>query len=68
MGVTNNEFKELIEAVDRALRQFESRPSEPGFDQEIYDELRRVREILVRDRRDQRDPNLLRDSGSSASV
>jgi hypothetical protein len=68
MGITNNEFIELIEALDRALRQFESRPTERGFDLEIYNELRRVREILVRDRRDQHDPNLLKDRGSSGSA
>lgn len=64
MSINEKEYKELLEAVERSLRHFESRPSDPGFDQEVYDELRRIRETLLRDCRDQRDPNIPRDSRS----
>ncbi|MDB6113581.1 MAG: hypothetical protein JWQ62_526 [Lacunisphaera sp.] len=64
MSVDDKEFKELLTAVEQSLRHFESRPAEPGFDQEIYDELRRVRESLLRARRDKHDPNVKRDSHS----
>ena len=64
MSVDDKEFKELLAAIEQSLRHFESRPVEPGFDQEIYDELRRVRESLLRARRDKLDPNVKRDSHS----
>lgn len=62
MSADDKEFQELLGAVEASLRHFESRPLEAGFDQEVYDELRRVRESLVRSRRDKLDPNLNRDS------
>ena len=64
MSVDDQEFKELLEAVELSLRHFESRPIESGFDQEVYDELRRVRESLIRAHRDKFDPNIKRDSRS----
>jgi hypothetical protein len=64
MSVDDQEFRELLEAVEQSLRHFESRPIESGFDQEVYDELRRVRESLLRAHRDQHDSNLRRDSRS----
>lgn len=64
MSVNNRDFRDLLMATERALRHFESRPPEAGFDREVYDELRRVREMLVRGRRDLHDPNLKRKTGS----
>lgn len=64
MSIDDQEFKELLEAVEQSLRHFESRPIEPGFDQEVYDELKRVRESLIRAHRDNLDPNIQRDSRS----
>jgi len=64
MSINQNQFRDLLAAVDRALAHFEARPAEPGFDREVYDELRRVRETLQRGRRDQRDPNLKQGSPS----
>ena len=64
MNVDDKEFQELLGAVEASLRHFETRPIESGFDQEVYDELRRVRESLLRSRRDKLDPNVNRDSPS----
>jgi hypothetical protein len=64
MSVDESEFRILLGAVERALRHFGGRPTEAGFDQEVYDELRRVRETLLRGQRDGRDPNVARDSHS----
>lgn len=64
MSLDDQEFKELLDAVEQSLRHFESRPIESGFDQEVYDELRKVRESLIRARRDAFDPNIKRDSRS----
>lgn len=58
MSVNEAQFTALLTSIEQALRHFETRPAEPGFDQEVYDELRRVRETLLRGRRDARDPNL----------
>ena len=66
-SINEEEYKNLLVAVDRALWHFEARPVESGFDQEVYDELRRVRETLLRGRRDQNDPNIKRDSKSPTS-
>jgi hypothetical protein len=59
-----SEYQALLGAIDKALAQFEAKPTEPGFDLEIYDELRRVREAVVRASRDLRDTNIRRDSKS----
>jgi hypothetical protein len=64
MGMTQAEYQALVGAIDKALAQFEGKPSEPGFDLEIYDELRRVREAVLRAGRDLRDVNIRRDSKS----
>ena len=42
MSIDDNEFKVLFDAVERALRHFETPPSEPGVDREVYEELRRL--------------------------
>ena len=64
MNVNQKEFEELLATIDRSLALFGGRPMEPGFDLEIYEELRRVRETLIRARRDMRDKNIRRDSKS----
>jgi hypothetical protein len=64
MNVNQQEFQELLSAIDKSLSQFGAIPSEPGFDLTIYEELRRVRETLIRARRDMRDKNIRRDSKS----
>ncbi len=64
MSVDDKEYQELLNAIDQSLRHFEARPIESGFDQEVYDELRRVRESLVRAHRDKHDVNIKRDSRS----
>ncbi len=50
--------------IDRSLAIFGEKPIEPGFDFEVYEELRKVRETLIRARRDMRDKNVPRDSKS----
>jgi hypothetical protein len=62
--VNQEEFKILLEAIDRSLALFGEKPVEPGFDFDVYEELRRARETLVRARRDLRDRNIKRDSKS----
>lgn len=58
MCVNQQEFDELVSALDRSLAIFGERPPEPGFDQAVFEELRRIRETLIRARRDLKDPNL----------
>jgi hypothetical protein len=65
MNVNEQEFKELLSAIDRSLSLFGENPPEPGFDRDIYEELRRVRETLIRARRDLRDTNMLRRDSKS---
>ena len=51
MSVNQQEFENLIAALDRSLALFAEKPVEPGFDQEVYDELRRLaRAYLARER------------------
>ena len=64
MCVNQQEFEELLSAIDRSLSLFGDKPVEPGFDLDVYEELRRVRETLIRARRDLRDTNIKRDSKS----
>lgn len=64
MCVNQQEFEELLAALDRSLAVFGEKPTDPGFDLEVYEELRRVRETLIRARRDMRDKNVKRDSKS----
>lgn len=60
--VNPDNFQALMKAIEKALAQFPERPSEPGFDLEIYEKLRRVREAMIRAQRDLRDTNIPRDS------
>ena len=60
--VNPENFQALMKAIEKALGQFPEAPSEPGFDLEVYEELRRVREALIRAQRDLRDTNIRRDS------
>lgn len=64
MSVNQKELQEILAAIDRSLELFGEKPAEPGFDLEVYDELRRVRETLIRAHRDTRDKNIKRDSKS----
>ncbi len=64
MSVNQQEFEDLLNSLDRSLALFGERPTEPGFDLEVYQELLRVRETLIRARRDMRDKNIKRDSKS----
>lgn len=58
MCVNQKEFDELLSALDRSLAIFGDKPTEPGFDLAVYEELKRVRETLIRARRDMQDPNV----------
>jgi hypothetical protein len=63
--VDEKDYREVLQALDRALMQFGERPTEAGFDTAIYDELRKARETLIRAQRDLRDPKVKkRDSRS----
>lgn len=64
VNVNQKEFQDLLAAIDKSLSLFSERPPEPGFDLEVYEELRRVRETLIRAHRDLRDKNIPRDSKS----
>jgi hypothetical protein len=64
VNVNSQEFRALLAAIDRSLSLFGEKPLEPGFDREVYEELRRVRESLIRAHRDMRDKNIPRDSRS----
>jgi hypothetical protein len=62
--VNPQEFQDLLAAIDKSLAFFDEKPPGPGFDHEVYDELRRARETLIRAQRDLRDKNIPRDSRS----
>jgi hypothetical protein len=62
--VEDNDYREILRALDRALTQFGERPTEAGFDISVYDELRKARETLIRAQRDLRDPKVKKDSRS----
>jgi hypothetical protein len=64
MSVTQPKYQEVIATLDKALARFQGPPLEEGFDLEIYEELRRIREILIRAERDLRDKNVPSDSRS----
>lgn len=64
MSVTQQEYQELLSGVNKALARFGGKPAEEGFDLEIYQELWRVRETIIRAQRDLRDKNVPRDSRS----
>lgn len=64
MSVTKLEYQELIEKIDQALARFGSRPPMGGVEEKMYEEVRRVRETLLRALRDLRDKNIPRDSKS----
>jgi hypothetical protein len=61
MSLSDREFKEFLDAIDRTLAAFGGRPAEPGVDLELYYELRRIRETMIRARRDVGDSNVRRD-------
>lgn len=60
MSLSDQEFKEFIEAIDRSIAHFGGRPAEPGVDLALYEDLRKIREAMVRARRDYQDPNVTR--------
>jgi hypothetical protein len=64
MNVNPQEFRELMAALDKSLAHFGDTLPESGFDLEVYEELRRVRETLIRAHRDMHDKNIPRDSKS----
>lgn len=64
ISVTQQEYKQLLGALDLALSQFGCKPTEEGFELEVYEELRKVRETVIRAHRDLRDRNIPRDSRS----
>lgn len=69
MCVNQKEFDELVGALDRSLAIFGERPPEPGFDQTVFEELRRVRETLIRARWDlKEDPNLRQKKDSKSPM
>jgi hypothetical protein len=41
------------------------RPAEPGIDLDLYNDLRRIRETMIRLRRDLQDPNVIQPPGSN---
>lgn len=59
MSLSDREFQEFLDALDRSIGQFGGRPTEPGVDMELYNELLRIRETMIRMRRDLQDPNVI---------
>lgn len=64
MIVNQQEFRDLLAAIDKSLAHFGDTRPDSGFDLEVYEELRRVRETLIRAHRDLHDKNIPRDSKS----
>jgi hypothetical protein len=52
--VDEQEYREILQSLDRALTLFSEKPTEPGFDLHLYEEIRRARETLIRSQRDWR--------------
>ena len=59
MSLSDREFQEFLDALDRSIARFGGRPAEPGVDLELYCELCRIRETMIRLRRDLQDPNVI---------
>jgi hypothetical protein len=59
MSLSEPEFQEFLAAIDRSISHFGGRPSEPGADLQLYEALQRIREAMIRARRDFRDPNIV---------
>jgi hypothetical protein len=55
--VEETEYREVLESLDRALTQFADKPVDAGFDLNLYEEIRRARETLIRAQRDWRAKN-----------
>jgi hypothetical protein len=65
MSLSDREYQEFIDALDRSIAQFGMRPAEPGIDLDLYNDLRRIRETMIRLRRDLQDPNVIQPPGSN---
>lgn len=59
MSLSDREFQEFLEALEHSIASFGGQPLEPGVDRDLYDELRRIRETMIRARRDLQDPNII---------
>lgn len=58
MSLSEQEYQEFLAMIDQSIAKFGGRPPTPGVDQNLYDELRRIREAMIRLRRDLEDPNV----------
>jgi len=58
MSLSDQEFEEFLAMIDQSIAKFGGRPANPGIDLDLYNELRRIRETMIRLRRDIGDPNV----------
>ena len=65
----DQDYRTILNAIDESLRLMGDEPVDPGCEHEIYRELRKIRETLIRAQRDSRDKNVQRpDSRSPLGV
>jgi hypothetical protein len=65
----DHDYRTILNAIDESLRLMGDEPIEAGYEHEIYQELRKIRETLIRAQRDTRDKNVQRpDSRSPTGV
>ena len=65
----DQDYRTILDAIDESLRLMGDEPVEPGYEHEIYLELRKIRETLIRAQRDSLDKKIQRpDSRSPTGV
>lgn len=65
----DQDYRTILNAIDESLRLMGDEPADAGYELEIYQELRKIRETLIRAQRDSRDKNAQRpDSRSPTGV
>jgi hypothetical protein len=68
-GMKDQDYRTILHAIDESLRLMGDPPAEAGYELEIYQELRKIRETLIRAQRDALDKNIQRpDSRSPTGV
>ena len=57
-GMKDHDYRTILDSIDKSLRLIGDEPPEEGHELRIYQELRKVREMLIRAQRDNLDPNI----------
>lgn len=58
MSLDDHDLRTCLDAIEQSLTHFREKPDESSAERRLYDDFLRLRESLVRARRDLRDPNV----------